>query len=194
MLKIVSLLLVLVVALASSQSTTPAPPVMDLCVLQSKIDEAIGGFSPDGQKAARTIFLDVQHELSTIIQKYYGLVKTQNAATLAKLKATEGDKLTTFLNSIGFNNATAFSGDKVDLCQVQTSMKSSYTQLQPSSQATIVKVAKYYMGQAKPDLANIAKTIMNKDQGLIFQLYKTEKMDKLMALANVMQSAMSVNY
>ena len=34
---------------------------------------------------------------------------------------------------------------------------------------------------------------MSKDQGLIMQLYKTEKMDKLMALANLLQTAMSLS-
>ena len=189
MFKIIISTLLLVIAFVNAQDQAPK---VDLCDLQSKINDAINGFSPDGQKAARTIFLDVQHELSNIIQKYYGLIKTQNAATLAKLQNAEGDKLTSFLNAIGFYNATAFTGGQLDLCQIQTDMNGAYNQMQPSSQATINKVAKYYLNQAKPELQGLAKVILNKDQSLIFQLYKSEKMEKLMALANVMHSALSV--
>lgn len=190
MLKISSIictLLVLAVVYAQDQA-----PKVDLCDLQAKVNDAVNGFSPDGQKAARTIFLDVQHELSNIIQKYFALVKTQNAATLTKLQNAEGGKLTSFLNAIGFYNATAFTGGQVDLCQIQTDMVGAYSKMQPSSQSTINKVAKYYLAQAKPELQGLSKVILNKDQALIFQLYKSEKMEKLMALANVMQSAFSI--
>ena len=97
--------------------------------------------------------------MSNIIQKYFGLIKTQNAATLSKLPNAEGNKLTSFLNVIGFYNATAFTGSQVDLCQIQTEMVIAYSQMQPSSQATITKVAKYYLSQAKPEFRSEQRSI-----------------------------------
>ena len=163
-------------------------PKFDLCDVQSRLLGAINGFSPDGQKTAKKVLLDIQHELSKVIQKQYSAIKAQNGATLAKLQATEGTRLNSFYESIGFNNATAFSGSQVDLCQIQADMSSSFKKMQPASQVTITKTATYYFNQARPDLNNVANVIIKKDQEDILQLYNTEQQSKLMILANVLES------
>ena len=179
-------------ATTPTQPTTTVPlPKTDLCNIQSRVIGAINGFSLEGQKSAKKILLDVQHELSNVIQKQYTAIKAQNGATLAKLQATEGVKLTAFYSSIGFNNASAFSESQVDLCQIQADMNAALNKMQPASQLTITKTVAYYLNQAKPDLNNVANVIMKKDQGVILQLYNTENQSQLMILANVLESVIN---
>jgi hypothetical protein len=170
---------------------TATLPKLDLCDIQNKLIDAINGFSAEGQKSSKKVLLDVQHELSNVIQKQYSAIKAQNGATLAKLMVAEGAKLSAFYKSIGFNNETAFSGAQVDLCQIQTDMNDSFKKMQQASQLIITRTANYYFNQAKYDLNNIANVIIKKDKEIILNLYNTEIQSQLMIVANVLESILN---
>jgi hypothetical protein len=190
---IISSLAVLIANIQSAPAAPPAGSKTDLCAFQANLNTAIGGLSSSGQQIARQILLDVQHELGKVLQNTYAQIKKDNSATLEKLKAAEGENLNKVFTAIGFNNETAFSGSQVDLCQIQTDGVAAFSKLSNSTQSKLMKIAKAYLEKAKPQLQGLSNTIMSKDQGLIMQLYKTEKMDKLMALANLLQTAMSLS-
>lgn len=185
--------LAVLIANIQSVDVPPAGNKKDLCAFQANLNTAISGLSSGGQQAARQILLDVQHELGKVLQNTYAQIKKDNSATLDKLRKAEDDNLNKVFTAIGFNNETAFSGSQVDLCQIQTDGVAAFSKLSNSTQATLLKIAKAYLEKAKPQLQGLSNTIMSKDQGLIMQLYKTEKMDKLMALANLLQTAMSLS-
>ena len=189
---IISSLAVLIANIQSAAVPT-AGSKTDLCTFQANLNTAISGLSEGGQQAARQILLDVQHELGKVLQNTYAQIKKENSATLAKLRAAEGENLNKVFTAVGFNNETAFSGSQVDLCQIQTDGLAAFSKLSNSTQTTLLKISKAYLEKAKPQLQGLSNTIMSKDQGLIMQLYKTEKMDKLMALANLLQTAMSLS-
>lgn len=187
---ILSTVLLLTTGAFGLNNPSATPP--NLCVFQGKLNQAIGAFSPSGQASAKSILVDVQHEVGKLLQSTFTQIKAQNNATLIKLANAEGPKFQTFLNAIGFNNATAFSGDLIDLCVIQKDGLDTLATFSNKTQATIKAIGKLYMEKAKPQLNSLTNSIMSRNQNAIMQLYKTEKMEKLMALANLLQSFMSI--
>ncbi len=163
---------------------------VDMCALQSKVNNVLSRFTTEGQTTVRQILLDIQHEFSDVLQKEYSKIKSKNATTLSQIQAAEGDKFTSFLNAIGFNNASAFSGAQVDWCQIQTDALGSYNQMSAPSQAQIMLIAKSAMQDAKSDFFDIPRKVAIKDKALIDKLVRTESMENLMALARVFANSM----
>ena len=175
---------------SANSGHSAVPHKFDICLFLSQANAAISALTPEGQQTVRQIFLDVQHESSGVIQKLFTSIRTENNATLASLQAAEGDKMTSFWNAIGFNNATAFSGNQVDWCQIQTDALASYKQMSSASQETIVSIAVTAMNQHKQEFKAIPQNVLKKDQALIQQLMKNEKMENIMALINLFRGAM----